>query len=86
MNDIECTLIQQIESRGGRFRLSILKRSDGLFKFQGEVLVEDDEEPFIPFWVGQYTSGLHDTAAAAEREARFVLPWLRAETASEQAG
>ncbi|PVE24520.1 hypothetical protein DC522_10600 [Microvirga sp. KLBC 81] len=84
MSNTNRTIAQQVESHDGRFRLSIFKRSDGLFEFSAEELIEDDEEPFIPFWVQQCASGLHDTVAGAESEARAVLSWLRAQTEAEQ--
>ncbi len=78
MSYVNRTVIQQLESRDGRFRVSIFKRPEGLFQFEGEELIEEDEFPGS-YWLPRYVSGLHETQAAAEREARVVLPWLKSE-------
>jgi hypothetical protein len=57
-------------------RLLLIAQANGMWRFEEESEHEGDE------YTGRYfapthVSGLYESAAAAEREARAILPWLR---------
>jgi len=60
-------------------RLFIIQRDDGLVTFREDKSSFDDHSSTY-FWEQSYASGLYDTAAAAENDARMIIPWLKALT------
>ena len=71
--------VQEFVSKDGLSRLAIYKRPDGLFGYAGERLTTEDGETF---WEPCDLSGVHETAEAAERNARAEIPWFRSESPS----
>jgi hypothetical protein len=68
--------IKTFERPDGKQRLSIMARDDGLYRF-----VESSEfyagVVDVLYWAPTYWSGIYETAEAAERDARLIIPWLR---------
>jgi hypothetical protein len=60
-------------------RLFVIQREDGLVTFR-EDKSSFDEHSRTHSWEQSYASGLYDTAAAAENDARMIIPWLKALT------
>lgn len=64
--------IKTFERADGKARLFILER-DGLYKFVGEVEIEEDG---FTFWMPAYPSGIYGNAPDAEWAARINAPWI----------
>ena len=70
-------------SPDGARKLDIFKKPNGLFQFEEsivELIVEPDAEVFeegTTYWNCTHLSGLHESAEAADAEAKASLPWLR---------
>lgn len=73
------TLLHQSVSNDGLHRLAIFERSDGRFGYAGEKLTTEDGQTF---WRPCDLSGIHETAEAAEQNARLEVPWFRHENHS----
>jgi hypothetical protein len=69
------TLVKTFERADGKARLFIVRRKDGLFRFEGEREVK--EPIYGDYWTPCDLSGLFQTAEETEREARISIPWLR---------
>jgi hypothetical protein len=60
-------------------RLFIIRRDDGLFSFHEDKSSLDNHSSTY-LWEPSYTSGVYDTAEAAENDAQMTIPWLKALT------
>jgi len=65
--------IQEFVSEDGLYRFAIFKRQDGLFGYAKERLIKEDG---ATYWEPGGESGIHETAEAAERNARAEIPWF----------
>lgn len=72
--------VRAFASSDGVRRLSVFVREDGRFLY---ILFERITEPLdyvddrkVTGWTPALESGLHDTAEAAEREARATVGWI----------
>jgi hypothetical protein len=72
--------IKTIEKRDGSARLFIMERDDGLYRFTGEKLAEELGETY---WEPCNSSGLYQSADAAERAAEKEVLWLRDQISTE---
>jgi hypothetical protein len=72
--------IKRVESPDGARALEILHGNHGLFRFDEMKWRETDiDDPYEAegYWALAMRSGLYDSAAAAERDARAELAWFR---------
>ena len=72
--------IKSIEKRDGDAKLFIMERDDGLYRFVAERLAEELGETY---WEPCDSSGLYQSADAAERAAEKEVLWLRDQIATE---
>jgi hypothetical protein len=66
--------IKRVLRADGKQRLLIMAASGSFFRFEEDTYVTKDG---YTFWRPTHSSGLYDSAEAAERDARIELPWLR---------
>lgn len=66
--------IKTIERSDGKARIYIVARDDALFRYEGEMEVEEDGDVF---WQPSNISGLFETPEEAEADARDEVPWLK---------
>ena len=72
--------IKTIEKRDGSAKLFVMERDDGFYRFVGERLAEELGETYRE---PCDSSGLYQSADAAERAAEKEVPWLRDQISSE---
>ncbi len=69
--------------RDGRKKLDIFKKENGLFQFEETVvdlIIEPDEELGEEgeiYWGRSHLSGLYESMAAADADAKAFIQWLR---------
>jgi hypothetical protein len=66
--------IKRVPSSDGRKRMLLMAASGNLFRFDEDTYVTEDG---YTFWTPTHSSGLYDSAEAAERAASMELRWLR---------
>ena len=73
--------IKVVFSRDGKRRFHLYDRADGFFSFDETYEAQEDLTevggPIETYWAEGYHSGIYESAQAAEREARVMLPWLQ---------
>ena len=65
-------LIAETETK----RLTLISEANGMCRFVEDSHYDGDEYTG-PYFAPTHLSGLYDSAEAAERDARAMLPWLR---------
>jgi hypothetical protein len=72
-------LVKRIERADAARALEILRGDHGLFRFDEMKWYGPTEDPYEDegYWSPTMSSGLYDSADAAERDARAEIPWLR---------
>ena len=66
-------------------RIEFFDHGNGFYSFEETEEAVDDHPQLGPliYWRSSHLSGLYASRAAAERDARSMIPWLRAVDASE---
>lgn len=57
-------------------RLTLISEANGMWRFVEDSHFAGDEYTG-PYFASTHVSGLYESADAAERDARAMLPWLR---------
>lgn len=73
-------MLKKIVSADGKRYAEIASDDDKVFRFTEYAEVWDEGYGEVPgsfYWEPTHCSGLYDSAAAAEADARSTLPWLR---------
>ena len=73
------SIIHDIERSDGKARVQFVQNDDGFYSFHEEQELEDEVPGFGPYtyWGPTYVSGLYDELAAAARDAKAAIRWLK---------
>jgi hypothetical protein len=66
--------IKSFQAEDGKRRAFIVARKDGVYRFVEESVTDDLGHIY---WDQTYSSGLYETAEAAEKDLRSIIPWPR---------
>ena len=74
--------VKRIAAPDHRWELCIMEGPHGLFRFHAlkwiDAVEEDEGRLGDGYWTCDHFSGLYQSAAEAEQDARGMYPWLRA--------
>ncbi|MGF9565446.1 hypothetical protein [Neorhizobium sp. JUb45] len=72
-------IIHNIERSDGKARVEFVQHGNGLYSFNEEQELEDEVPGLGPhtYWAPTHVSGIYDEMAAAVRDAKAALRWLR---------